>query len=148
MQIIRLQNASAIDIAQMLQRVVPETSAPAERARAPRAKAAIAVDPRTNSLIVRADNPPLMHAHQDARRSGLDTPGAGNGNIYTVFLRNAEATRIAETLRGLLSGSESSRTTHDHHARRRATRRRRPRPRDQRGTSAASGARRAPRRAR
>jgi general secretion pathway protein D len=42
---------------------------------------------------------------------GLDTPGAGNNNIYTVFLRNAEATRIADTLRGLMSGSESSRTT-------------------------------------
>jgi general secretion pathway protein D len=42
---------------------------------------------------------------------GLDAPGAGNNNIYTVFLRNAEATRIADTLRGLMSGSESTRTT-------------------------------------
>jgi general secretion pathway protein D len=43
--------------------------------------------------------------------ASLDSPGAGAGNIYVVFLRNADATRIAETLRGLLSGSESSRTT-------------------------------------
>src|SRR5437764_12837164 len=42
---------------------------------------------------------------------GLDSPGAGNNNIYTVFLRNAEASRLAEALRGLLSGSESSRVT-------------------------------------
>jgi general secretion pathway protein D len=107
--IIRLQNASAIDIAQMLQRVVPETTPPAN---APGVvpKAAVAVDSRTNSIIIRADSAQLMNRIKSLA-IGLDTPGAGNNNIYTVFLRNAEATRIADTLRGLLSGSESSRTT-------------------------------------
>ena len=108
-QIIKLQNASAIDIAQTLSRVVPETVAPAN-APGTQPKAAVAIDTRTNSLIVRADNPALMNRIK-ALSLGLDTPGAGTGNIYVVFLRNAEAQRIAETLRGLLSGSESSRTT-------------------------------------
>ncbi len=108
-QILRLQNASAIDIAQMLKTVVPETNAPAN-APGVAPKAAIAIDSRTNSLIVRADNNALMNRIK-ALALGLDTPGAGNGNIYTVFLRNAEAVRIAETLRGLLSGAESTRTT-------------------------------------
>jgi general secretion pathway protein D len=108
-QILRLQNASAIDIANMLGRVVPETNAsPTAPGIAP--KAAVAVDSRTNSLIVRADNPQLM-ARIKTLALGLDAPGAGNNNIYTVFLRNAEATRIADTLRGLLSGSDASRTT-------------------------------------
>jgi general secretion pathway protein D len=70
----------------------------------------VAVDTRTNSLIVRAESTSLM-ARIKALVLGLDSPGAGTGNIYVVFLRNAEAVRIAETLRGLLSGSESSRTT-------------------------------------
>ncbi len=108
-EIIRLQNASAIDIAQMLQRVVPEASAPLN-APGSTPKAAIAVDSRTNSLIVRADNAPLMNRIKSLA-IGLDAPGAGGGNIYTVFLRNAEATRIAETLRGLLAGSDLTRTT-------------------------------------
>ena len=108
-QILKLQNASAIDIAQMLQRVVPETNAPAN-APGTIPKAAIAVDSRTNSLLVRAENPQLMNRIKTLAL-GLDAPGAGNNNIYTVFLRNAEATRIAETLRGLLSGTETSRTT-------------------------------------
>ena len=107
-QILRLQNASAIDIAQMLQRVVPETTPPASAPGTP-PKAAIAVDTRTNSLLVRADNATMNRIKTLAL--GLDAPGAGSGNIYTVFLRNAEATRIAETLRGLLSGAETSRTT-------------------------------------
>ncbi|HYC37624.1 MAG TPA: type II secretion system secretin GspD [Usitatibacter sp.] len=108
-QIVKLQNASAIDIAQMLQRVVPETTPPAN-APGTVPKAAVAVDSRTNSLIVRAESAQLMNRIK-ALALGLDTPGAGNNNIYTVFLRNAEAVRIADTLRGLLSGSESSRTT-------------------------------------
>ena len=108
-QIVRLQNASAIDIATMIGRVVPETAAPVN-APGNIPKAAVAVDSRTNSLVLRADNPQLM-ARIKSLALGLDTPGAGNNNIYTVFLRNAEAVKIAETLRGLLAGSESSRTT-------------------------------------
>lgn len=108
-EIVHLQNASAIDIAQMLQRVVPEMNVPAN-APGTTPKAAAAVDPRTNSLVVRADNPPLMHRIK-ALALGLDSPGAGSGNIYTVFLRNADCSRIAETLRGLLAGSELTRTT-------------------------------------
>ncbi len=108
-QIIRLQNASAIDIAQMLRTVVPETGVPAN-APGTTPKATVAVDPRTNSLIVRTESGQVM-TRIKALVIGLDTPGAGNNNIYTVFLRNAEATRIADTLRGLMSGSESTRTT-------------------------------------
>jgi len=107
-QIIRLQNASAVDIGQMLQRVVPETVAPANAPGA-QPKAAVAIDPRTNSLVVRADNPNLMNRIKTLAL-GLDTPGAGSGNIYVVFLRNAEAVRIADTLRGLLSGTETSKS--------------------------------------
>ncbi|WP_212756693.1 type II secretion system secretin GspD [Usitatibacter rugosus] len=108
-QIIKLQNASAVDIGQMLQRVVPETVAPANAPGA-QPKAAVAIDPRTNSLVVRADNPNLMNRIKTLAL-GLDTPAAGSGNIYVVFLRNAEAVRIADTLRGLLSGNETSRST-------------------------------------
>jgi general secretion pathway protein D len=108
-EIVKLQNASAIDVGQTLRTVVPEMAvSPTAPGSTP--KAAIAVDQRTNSLIVRADNPALMKRIKTLAL-GLDAPGAGNNNIYTVFLRNAEATRIAETLRGLLSGSESSRVT-------------------------------------
>ena len=108
-QIIKLTNASAIDIAQMLQRVVPEMS-PTPSAPGTAPKAAVAVDTRTNSLLVRSDAPQLM-ARIKSLALGLDTPGAGSGNIYVVFLRNAEAIRIAETLRALMSGAESSRST-------------------------------------
>jgi general secretion pathway protein D len=108
-QVLRMQNASAIDIAQTLQRVIPETTVP-PNAPGSTPKVAIAIDSRTNSLVVRAENPALM-ARIKTLALGLDTPGAASGNIYTVFLRNAEAVKIAETLRGLLAGGETTRTT-------------------------------------
>jgi general secretion pathway protein D len=105
-QVVALKNASAIDIAQILQRVIPETSTSPTAPGQP-AKAAIAVDPRTNSLILRADNPALM-IRVKALAASLDTPGAGAGNIFVVPLRNAEAGKMAETLRALLAGGDSS----------------------------------------
>jgi general secretion pathway protein D len=108
-QVLRLQHASAVDVAQTIRSVIPETTAPANAPGTP-AKASVAVDPRTNSLLIRGDNPGLI-ARIKALAASLDTPGAGAGNIHVVYLRNAEAPRIAETLRGLISGSESARAT-------------------------------------
>jgi general secretion pathway protein D len=108
-QVLRLEHASAVDVAQTIRSVVPETTAPANTPGAP-AKAAVAVDPRTNSLLVRGDNPGLI-ARIKALAASLDTPGAGAGNIHVVYLRNAEALKIADTLRGLISGSEAARAS-------------------------------------
>ena len=108
-QIIRLANASAIDVAQILQRVIPETNTSPIAPGVP-AKAALAVDPRTNSLLVRGDNPALVTRIKTLAAS-LDTPGAGAGNIFVVPLRNAEAAKIAETLRALLAGGDTSRVS-------------------------------------
>ena len=34
----------------------------------------------------------------------LDTPQRAGGNMFIVYLRNADAARVAETLRGLFGG--------------------------------------------
>jgi general secretion pathway protein D len=106
-QVIALTHASAIDVAQTIKGVVPETVASPTSPGTP-PKAAISIDPRTNSLLVRGDNPALL-GRIKALAASLDTPGAGAGNIHVVYLRNAEAAKIADTLRGLLSGAEASR---------------------------------------
>jgi general secretion pathway protein D len=108
-QMVRLEHASAVDVAQTLARVIPETAAPAN-APGTQPKAAISVDARTNSLLVRGDSPAVMTRIKTLAAS-LDTPGAGSGNIHVVYLRNAEAARIADTLRGLLSGAEAGRSS-------------------------------------
>jgi general secretion pathway protein D len=107
-QVIRLEHASAVDVAQTIRSVVPETSSSPGSPGA-QAKAAVSVDPRTNSLIVRGDNPGVLSRIR-ALATSLDAPGAGSGNIHVVYLRNAEAAKIADTLRGLVAGGEAARS--------------------------------------
>ncbi|HOY01541.1 MAG TPA: type II secretion system secretin GspD, partial [Zoogloea sp.] len=59
-------------------------------------------DPRTNSLLVRSENPSKLNAVRQLV-ANLDQPGAA-GNIHVVYLKNAEATKVAQTLRAVLSG--------------------------------------------
>jgi len=106
LQMIKLQYASAVDVGVLLGRLMPETAANPANPGAP-PKLAIGVEPRTNSLLIRADTPALVTRIR-ALVAGIDIPTAANGNIYVVYLRNAEATKLAETLRGLLSGTTSS----------------------------------------
>jgi general secretion pathway protein D len=59
-------------------------------------------DPRTNSLLVRSENPSKLNAVRQLV-ANLDQPGAA-GNIHVVYLKNAEATKVAQTLRAVISG--------------------------------------------
>ena len=109
LQLIKLQYASAVDVANLLRGLMPETNANPANPGAP-AKLSLGVEPRTNSLIVRAETPQLV-ARIKTLIAGLDIPTAAGGNIHVVYLRNAEAVKVADTLRGLLSGSSSSAST-------------------------------------
>jgi len=107
-QLIALKHASAIDVAQVLRSVVPETAANASTPGV-NPRVSLGVDARTNSLILRSDSSALAERIR-ILAAGLDVPGAGAGNIHVVHLRNAEAERIADVLRGLLSGERVTRT--------------------------------------
>jgi general secretion pathway protein D len=69
----------------------------------PQQRVSLAADPRSNSILVRADNPTRL-ARVRALIEQLDTPGRAGGNMFIIYLRNAEAVRVAQTLRGLLGG--------------------------------------------
>lgn len=105
-QVIRLQFASAVDVGNLLQRLMPETNVNPASPGTP-AKLVIGVDPRSNSLLVRADSPAIT-TRLKALVAGMDIPTAANGNIHVVYLRNAEATKLAETLRSLMAGEQKS----------------------------------------
>ena len=101
---IRLQHANAVDVAQTIQRLIPEPAQAAQPGQQQRV--AVTVDPRTNTLLVRADNPTLASRIR-ALATSVDLPDAGTGNIRVVYLKNADATKLAETLRSILSGQPS-----------------------------------------
>ncbi|WP_296672133.1 type II secretion system secretin GspD [Sulfuricaulis sp.] len=113
--IIPLKHASALDIADMVVRLYPNISqssgipTPAQAATGEADRVNILPDLRTNSLLVRAEN---QGAIKDLREfvEKLDVPARVSGNTRVVYLRNAEATKLAEILRGLLSGEARSQT--------------------------------------
>mgnify|MGYP000380225183 CR=1 FL=1 len=111
--VIRLNNTSALDIAQILPRLMQEPTVPGVPGAAvgvDSQRFSVVADPRTNSLLVRADNPSRL-ARVRALVAKLDTPGDAGGNIHVVYLRNAEAVKLAETLRALISGESKSTTS-------------------------------------
>ncbi len=102
---LRLQHANAVDVAQTIQRLIPEAAQTAQPGQQQRV--AVTVDPRTNMLLVRADNPSVATRIR-ALAASVDLPNAATGNIHVVYLKNAEATKLAETLRSILSGQPSA----------------------------------------
>ncbi|OYT91155.1 MAG: type II secretion system protein GspD [Burkholderiales bacterium PBB3] len=68
-------------------------------------KTTLIAEPRSNALILRAANPARV-ALAKSLIAKLDQPSAqgADGNIYVVYLKNADATKLAATLRAALSG--------------------------------------------
>ena len=106
-----IKHASALDIAQTIARLMPEVlvqgiAAPTPVAEGVR-RTVVVADLRGNQLLVRSEAAP--HAKQiKALVTSLDTPAASGSNINVVYLRNAEAVRLATTLKGILTGQDST----------------------------------------
>ena len=104
LDIIRLEHAIAMDLAVTINRLL-ETStvagAPAEPGRI-----MVLADARTNALIIRAPNAARASLARTLIAK-LDQPTALPGNVHVVYLRNAEATKLAQVLRAVVA-SESA----------------------------------------
>ncbi len=97
-QVVPLRNANAIDAATQLQKLLDPGAIGNSDATL---KVLVQADPRTNSLMLRASNPSRLAAAKRLAQQ-LDAPSAVPGNMHVVPLRNAEATKLAKTLRGML----------------------------------------------
>ncbi|MDO9227778.1 MAG: type II secretion system secretin GspD [Pseudomonadota bacterium] len=105
--IIKVKHLSAIELSQQLSRLFAEpTGAPAQ---AGGTSLLIAADARSNSLLVRTDNQGKLETLR-AMVAQLDTPSAGMSNLQVVHLRNADATKLAETLRAMAAGEARAAT--------------------------------------
>ena len=109
-EIIPLRNALASDVAPLVARLVESGAAPVAAAGQGQAdtsfRTTIVAEPRSNTIIVRAANPARLNLVRSLIEK-LDQPTAQSpsGNIYVVYLKNAEATKLAVTLRAALSAS-------------------------------------------
>lgn len=114
--IIALRHASALDLADLVTRLsLPGASTPGQPGVPPGGMGGagdrfnIVPDLRTNSLLVRADNPGRVNQIRSLVDK-LDVPALSGGQTRVIYLRNADAVKLAEVLRGLLAGEARTQT--------------------------------------
>ncbi|MEQ1673759.1 MAG: type II secretion system secretin GspD [Candidatus Nitrotoga sp.] len=104
--IIPLKRASATEVAQIITRLMMDGGAASSD---PSMRFVLGADARTNSLLLRTDNPSRVARVRDlAEKLDIDTGRPGNMNV--VYLKNADAVKLAQTLRAVVSGDASSNT--------------------------------------
>ena len=101
LDVVPVRYAVASDVAMMVSRLM-EPAAGGDSGRV-----SVLADPRTNSVVVRAPSA----ARANLARSliaKLDQPTAEAGNVHVVYLKNADATKLAQTLRAVVSSDTSA----------------------------------------
>jgi general secretion pathway protein D len=110
-EVIPIKNGSASDLAPMVQRFADSSAGGTPGAPAAMSGGvSIMADPRTNSLLVRAPNAARLAVIRGVidKLDRPGPPGTAAGNIYVVYLKNADATRLATVLRAAYGGGGGS----------------------------------------
>ncbi len=105
--VIPVKRASAIELAQTINRLLQDGSAVATGGTDSSQRFVLLADSRTNSLLLRTDNQERIDRVRKLVGQ-LDIETATLGNIHVVYLKNAEAVKLAQTLRSVLSGDTSA----------------------------------------
>ena len=118
-EVVPLKHALASDVVPMLQRLLDtgaaSSGAPAAGQSDATFKTMVMAEARSNSLIVRAANAARV-ALARSLIAQLDRPSdagpnAASGNIHVVYLKNADATKLAATLRAAMSAQGNTSST-------------------------------------
>jgi len=104
LDVIPVRYAIASDLAAMMNKLLDGSAGGAGSADA--GKTSVLADPRTNSLILRAPSAARSNLAKSLIAK-LDQPTQELGNVHVVYLKNAEATKLAQTLRAVVSGEVS-----------------------------------------
>ena len=103
MQTIKVKHALAIDIAAILNKALDTSGTGVTDAAL---KTIVMADARSNTVLLRSSNDEKMRQAK-LLISKLDAPGTNNGNIWVVPLKNAEAAKLAITLRAIVAADAS-----------------------------------------
>jgi len=101
LDVIPVRYAIASDMAAMVNKLM-EPSAGGDSGRI-----SVVADPRTNSVVLRAPSPARANLAKSLIAK-LDQPTSQAGNVHVVYLKNADATKLAQTLRAVVSGDVSA----------------------------------------
>ncbi|WP_339538978.1 type II secretion system secretin GspD [Pseudomonas sp. RA_15y_Pfl2_54] len=102
--VVQIQNGIAADIAPMVADLLDTPG------NDPTQKIAVIGDPRSNTIIIRAGSPERTELARNLIYK-LDNAQSNPSNLHVVYLRNAQASKLAQALRGLLTGESDSGTS-------------------------------------
>src|SRR3990167_3360235 len=108
-EVIQLKYAWVGDVVKTLEQLTPVDTGAANRrpgAASPAAKVRVVAEERTNRLILRGEKSARMRVK--ALLVDLDKPVENAGSTNVIYLRHAEAEKVAEILRGLITGQVAS----------------------------------------
>jgi general secretion pathway protein D len=111
---IPIRYAATTDVVQTIARLIPEVVLQGTAAPVPVAdgvkRILIVNDVRNSQLLVSSES--SVQVDRIRKIVGmLDQPGSTGSTMHVVYLRNAEATRLGATLRGILTGQDSGSST-------------------------------------
>ncbi len=111
-EIIPVKNVSVTDIAPLVARLLESNATGTATTAETGYKTTVIAEPRSNALIVRASNAARLglvrSLVQNLDQPTLNGPNGAAGNIYVVYLKNADATKLAAVLRAALAGNSAS----------------------------------------
>ncbi|TLG90159.1 type II secretion system protein GspD [Pseudomonas edaphica] len=99
--VVKIQNGIAVDIAAMVAELLETQGADQTQ------KINVVGDPRSNSIIIRSGSPERTELARNLIYK-LDNAQSNPSNMHVVYLRNAQAGKLAQSLRGLLTGESES----------------------------------------
>ena len=99
--VVMVQNGIAVDIAAMVSELLDTQGADQTQ------KINVIGDPRSNSIIIRSGSPERTELARNLIYK-LDNAQSNPSNMHVVYLRNAQAGKLAQSLRGLLTGESES----------------------------------------
>jgi len=106
-ELVPLKNAIASDAAVVLQKLLdPSAAAGGGGAGDASLRTTVVAEPRSNSLMIRASSPARVHQARQLIEK-IDQPFARPGNIWVVPLKNADAVKLASTLRAIVAADSS-----------------------------------------
>ncbi|PIB51273.1 type II secretion system protein GspD [Pseudomonas sp. 2588-5] len=104
--VVMVQNGIAVDIAAMVSELLETQGADQTQ------KINVIGDPRSNSIIIRSGSPERTELARNLIYK-LDNAQSNPSNMHVVYLRNAQAGKLAQSLRGLLTGESDSGVSDD-----------------------------------
>jgi general secretion pathway protein D len=113
-EVLELKHAIAVDLAPLVLKLIDSTataSGAAPGTADTSFKTTVIAEPRSNTLVVRAANTARVELVKSLVAK-LDQPGLSSngalGNIHVVYLKNADATKLAATLRAAMGSAATN----------------------------------------